>query len=112
MPFVPEEVNPDAWLNAYDGFQFQRRVGKNGSVSIDKESYYISQAYAGQKVALRLNAFDQTLKVIYRGQLIRTCEIRGLYNRKLPFGDYLKIMAEEARTIARRQQLVNLKISA
>jgi len=112
MPFVPEEVNPDAWVSAYDGFQFQRRVARNGSVSIDKESYYISQAYAGQKIVLRLNAFEQAFKVIHRGQLIRTCEIRGLYNRRLPFGDYLKIMAEEARTIARRQQLVNLRISA
>ena len=49
LPPGPEQVNPDRWLEAIHGRAFARKVGADGSVDVDDEHYYISQALAGHE---------------------------------------------------------------
>lgn len=102
---LPEEVDPDAWLNHYHRLLFKRRVGANGTVSIDRHTYYVGSAYAGHAVTLRLDALLRQLWAIHRGQVIKKFDIQGLYGQVLPFEAYLNGMLEEARSIDRQQQL-------
>jgi hypothetical protein len=102
---LPEEVEPDAWLDHYHHLLFKRRVGANGMVSIDRHAYYVGTAYAGHPIAFQLDARLQQFLAIHRGQVIKTFDIQGLYRQSMPFGDYLKLMLEEARSIDRQQQL-------
>lgn len=71
---LPEEVESDAWLNHYHGLLFKRRVGSNGTVSIDRHSHYVGTAYAGNPIVFQLDAHLRQFLAICGGKVIRTGE--------------------------------------
>jgi len=74
---------------------------------VDKYRYYIGRPYAGQRVALHLDADQQHFVVQHEGKLVKTLPLKGLVQQRIELQDYLQVMAEEARSIEqhlRRQQ--------
>jgi hypothetical protein len=65
----------------------------------------VGKSYAGQRVALRLDAHQQVMQVMHRGQLVKTLPLKGLLHGELPFQAYLHLMLEEARSIQRHLAL-------
>ncbi|GHO71281.1 hypothetical protein KSC_101730 [Ktedonobacter sp. SOSP1-52] len=56
LPPLPDPVDPDAWLQALHGHALARKIGSDGCVTVDGETYSISRALCGQQVTLLLNA--------------------------------------------------------
>jgi transposase InsO family protein len=106
LPQIPAMVDPDGWLHLYHGRLFRRRVAANGVVDVDKYPYYLGTAYAGQAVALRLDAPQRVFQVLQRGHLVKTLPLKGLLDEHLSFQAYLALMLEEARSL---QQHLDMK---
>jgi len=107
LPTLPDVIDPDRWLEAYHRRAFRRRVNSSGSVMVDKYHYYIGRAYAGQRIALHLDAEQQHFVVQHQDKLVKTLAVKGLVQKRIELQDYLRLMAEEARSIEqhlRRQQ--------
>lgn len=71
LPRLPEQVDPDSWLNAIDGKLYQRRVEANGAVKVDKFRYYVQQKLRGQHVLLKVNTAQQTFEIFFQGRRIK-----------------------------------------
>jgi hypothetical protein len=56
LPALPEEVDPDRWLESIHGQAFARRIQPNGTVEVDRRVYSIKHTLAGQQVVLLVNA--------------------------------------------------------
>jgi Mu transposase, C-terminal domain len=69
---VPEQVNPDGWLETIHGRAFARKVGTDGVVDVDDEHYSIKQELAGHQVVLFVNAPDRTFEVWLEGRIIKS----------------------------------------
>lgn len=95
---LPDMIDPDRWLRTFHGRQFRRRVQANGSVKMDKRSYYADKGLQGQQVILRVDADRCEFQVMQSRQMIKTVPIKGLYKETLEFEVYLKLICEEART--------------
>lgn len=95
---LPDMIDPDRWLRTFHGRQFRRRVQANGSVKMDKRSYYVDKGLQGQQVTLRVDADRREFQVMQSRQMIKTVPIKGLYEETLEFEVYLKLICEEART--------------
>lgn len=72
LPPLPEQVDPDRWLETVHGQAFPRKVGADGSVDVDDEHYSISQTCAGRHVALFVNAPEKVFGVWLDGQVIKS----------------------------------------
>jgi len=83
----------------------QATVSANGIVSIDRPIYCVGTAYAGNAMTFQLHARLRQFLAIHRGQVIKTFEIQGLYEQAMSFGDYLRLMLDQARSIDRQQQV-------
>ena len=94
-------VDPDAWLPHYHRRIFRRRVERSGVIALNKQDYYVGYRYAGERMAVLLDAQQRLFRVLHRGEVLCTLEIRGLVGHALPFGEYLKRMMEEAHTLNR-----------
>jgi hypothetical protein len=55
-PRLPDQVDPDRWLEACHGPCFARRVKANGTVLLDEQAYYVGSRYAGQAVVAQVDA--------------------------------------------------------
>lgn len=95
---LPDVIDPDHWLRAFHGRTFRRRVQANGSVKMDKRSYYVGKGLQGQQVTLRVDADRREFQVMQGRQMIKTTPIKGLHDELLEFEIYLKVICEEART--------------
>ena len=65
LPKVPDVINADAWLSWVDGEHVVRQVNRQGEVSVDLRTYYVSSKLAGQAVTLRINAAERCLQVVH-----------------------------------------------
>lgn len=108
LPVVPDSVDPDRWLEHYQGRVFRRRVAANGMVMVDKYHYFIGLAYSGQRVTLHLNAGKQIMQVLHQGKPIKDLAIQGLYQQQFTFQQYLAVMLEDARSL--EQHLLDKKL--
>ena len=102
---VPELVDPDRWLKSHHRRIFRRWVTANGTVMVDKYTYRVGTALAGQRVALHLDAHQRQLQVQHRGQLVKSLPLRGVVDAPIGFQAYLQLMLKEARSIERHLQL-------
>lgn len=98
LPRLPDTIDPDHWLRALHGRHFTRRVQANGSVKLDKRSYYVGTRFKKQQVVLRVDAERRELTIMHKQQVLKSLPIKGLYDEILDFEDYLKFICEEART--------------
>ncbi len=106
LPRVPDVVNPDAWLSWVDGEHLVRLVNRQGSVSVDLRTYYISRKLAGQPVTLRINASEGCLQVVHPQTNTRSLPLKGLYHRSMTYQEYVELMQKEAST---QQRLLALQ---
>lgn len=97
LPHIPEVIDPDAWLAHYHGRLFKRRVGRGGSLSLGRHTYYVGYTCAAEAVNVLLDAHQRVFQVLSRGTLVRQLEIQGLVGHPMPFQDYLRHMLAEAR---------------
>lgn len=99
---LPEMVDPDRWLLAYHQHKFKRRVRSNGSVEVDKKSYYIGRQFKGCYVVLELDAHQRQFIAWHEGRAIKQLPIKGLHDAPLRFEDYLAFICEQAISEWRR----------
>lgn len=102
LPPVPERVNPDRWLETIHGRAFARKIGTQGSVDVDDEHYYISQALAGRQVVLFVNAPEKVFGVWQNAQVIKSVPIKGLAGREMMWEEYVAFIKQQARSEERR----------
>lgn len=101
LPRLPDEVNPNRWLEVEHGRVFRRRIRANGTIQVDKHTYYVSQKLAKRPVLVHLDATRQCLHVTLDGQPVsKPLPLKDLHPDPLDLQDYLKILSEEAMSIA------------
>jgi hypothetical protein len=105
LPALPELVDPDVWLEAFDGVHLERKVDRRGTVSLDLKRYYVSVHLAGQHVVLHLDAKARCVQVLHEQQLIKSLPIKGLVGHLLSFEQFLAHMAQQAQTLQRLRSL-------
>jgi hypothetical protein len=105
LPPLPDQVDPDHWLQSIHGQAFPRRIGSDGCVDVDEEPYYIKQALAGHHVVLLVNAPEKRFEVYHQDILIKHVPIKGLHGEALPFERYVTLIKQEARSEQRRLQM-------
>jgi len=110
LPPVPDLVNPDAWLSQVKAQHLVRRVNRQGFVKVDLYPYYISSKLAGQRVALSIQAQEQSLQLVYPQEYRRSLPLKGLHQRALPYQEYLALMQREASTQQRLLALGRWKV--
>lgn len=96
LPPLPTVINPDRWLETVDGQLFTRRVNAAGSVQVDKQKYYIGQAYRGRMVVLQVDALNQQFKVELVNTLLKTVPIKELEQHSMSFERYLDFICQQA----------------
>ena len=70
----------------------------NGTVTVDRVSYYVDQAWAGKYVSLQLDAAQRVFVVEYREQAIKQVPLKQLVGEQLSLEVYLELITVEART--------------
>jgi transposase InsO family protein len=105
LPALPELVDPDGWLDAFDGVHLERKVDRRGTVSLDLKRYYVSPTLAGQHVVLHLDAKAHCVQVLHEQQLIKSLPIKGLVGHLLSFEQFLAHMGHQAQTLQRLRSL-------
>jgi hypothetical protein len=77
LPPVPEEVDPDRWLQHIHGRAFARTVRADGSVTVDDIGYYVKQELAGQVINLIVSAPDKVFDLFHGVNRVRRLPIKG-----------------------------------
>ncbi len=101
-PPLPAEVDPDLWLAQMDGRAFARRILPNGTVEVDRRSYYLKQTLAGQQIVLVVHAPERVFEVLLGRERLKVLPIKGVVGQPLSFEEYAARMREEARSEYRR----------
>jgi transposase InsO family protein len=102
LPPLPSMVDPDRWLDSLHGQAFVRRVGSDGCVEVDHESYYLGRERAKQPVSVLVNAPDRLFDVYQGPQRLKRLPIKRLHGGLWPFERYVTLIAQEARSQERR----------
>jgi hypothetical protein len=102
LPALPERVDPDCWLTTLDRHTYLRRVGRDGCVNIDLETYSIHPRLAGCQVLLEVEAKGAQFVVWHADQVSKTLPIKGLMRQEMAIDDYLKYIRTEALAYERR----------
>jgi transposase InsO family protein len=109
LPAVPQTIDPDRWLQDLDGLHLERKVDRNGTVSIDLKRYYISAQLKGHRVVLRLDAQSRSMQVIEEQKAIKSLVLKGLMNQTLSFEQFLVHMQRQARAQERLRSMQERK---
>ena len=106
LPFPPDEVQPNAWLEVEHGRVFRRRIRANGTIQVDKHVYYVDQKLAKRPVLVRLDAMLRCLRVTVDGvELDKVLPLKDLPSDQMRLFDYLERLHQEAISIARYRQM-------
>jgi hypothetical protein len=105
LPALPEQVDPDAWVQGIDGCTYARRVKANGSVRVDGRGSSVKKALAGHLVTLRVNAEQRCFEVIQQEHVIKRLALKGLQGHVMPLEKYVALMEERARSEERQRRL-------
>jgi hypothetical protein len=98
LPPLPEQVNPDHWLQKIHGKFYKRRIQSNGSVQVGKQYYYIRKALKGQQILLKVDAMAQQFQVLLDGKPIKRVDNKGLYHNVMDWASYLELIHREAES--------------
>jgi hypothetical protein len=109
LPPLPATVDPDAWLLALDGLHLERKVDRNGKISIDLKRYYLSPKLAGRRVVLQLDAEQGCMHVFLEQQQFKDLPLRGLVGKLLSYEQFLTHMLHQARAQTRLRSLQERK---
>jgi hypothetical protein len=107
LPQLPEVVNPNDWLKAQHGRVFRRRIRSNGTIQVDKHVYYVDHRLDKRSVLVHLDAHNRCLRVTLDGKLLpKALALKGLHDEPLAMQAYLKVLQEEAISIAHYRHMV------
>jgi hypothetical protein len=107
LPFPPDEVQPNAWLQAQHGRVFRRRIRSNGTIQVDKHTYYVDKNLARRSVLVHLDATQRCFRVTVDGvALAKPLPLKDLHAERLALFDYLKILQREAMSIAHYREML------
>ena len=98
-------VDPDAWLRTLDGLHLERKVDRNGKVSVDLKRYDVSCQLAGRHVVLELDADEDCMHVLLEQQPLKDLPLRGLVGKFLSYEQFLTHMLHQARAQTRLRSL-------
>ncbi|GAB5426389.1 MAG: hypothetical protein Crog4KO_35360 [Crocinitomicaceae bacterium] len=101
---LPKRINPDAWLDMYNGEVYKRQVSSTGSISIDNHRYQVGREFALKVACVHLDALNQVFHVTVGNTQLPPKPIQGLHHQLMDFDDYADLMITEARAIARQQK--------
>ncbi|MBK9745774.1 MAG: transposase [Chloroflexi bacterium] len=105
LPSLPQQVDPDEWLQSAHGRIYRRWVNSSGTIQIDRHTYSIGSAYAKQQVLVHLDAKQHMFLVSLNGQRLKQLTIQGLYRAPMDFAVYLTQIRSEARTVEAHHRL-------
>ena len=105
LPPLPATVDPDRWLQQFDGVHIERKVNRHGMISLDLKRYYVSSHLVGQRVVVHLDAKLRCVQVLHQQHVIKTLPMRGLVGVQLSFEQFLAHMLHQARAQARLRSL-------
>ncbi len=97
-PAVPALVDPDRWVDVLDGQRFVRKVQSNGSVKLDTQRYYATQALVGQQVTLVIHAAERMLVIEHAGKELKRVPLQGTGQPACSYAQFVEQLCEEART--------------
>lgn len=107
LPRLPDQVDPNAWLRVQHRRMFRRRIRSNGTIQLDKHVYYVDQKLAKRSALVHLDAYNHCLWVSLDGQPHpKQLPLKGLHDSPMALPDYLKILQEEAISIAYHRELM------
>jgi hypothetical protein len=98
LPAVPQTFDPDFWLIQVKKRAFARTIRARGDLTINREDYYVSRSLAGQRVTCWVNAAENCFDIWQPAGHIKSIPIKGLYGKTMPFGEYVELMKQEARS--------------
>ena len=96
LPTLPDQVDPDRWLQFIDGKVYLRRIDANGTVRLDKHRYYIQRDLRGRYVNLQIDAAQRQILVLFNDTLLKAIPLKGLQQQQLPFDKFLAHIRAEA----------------
>jgi hypothetical protein len=103
LPALPQTVQPNRWLQQLHQHAFARRVGSDGCVDVDLQTYYVSKRLAGQPIALVVEAPERSFTVWQGTTPVALLPIKGLFeSEELPFEQYAQRMQREAQSQQQR----------
>ena len=105
LPPLPSTIDPDSWLQSLDGLHLERKIDRNGMLSIDLKRYYVSRQLAGHRVSVQLDAKDCCLHVFLQERRVKSLPVRGLLGQLLSFEQFLAHMLQQARAQHRLRSL-------
>jgi hypothetical protein len=107
LPPLPEQVDPDHWVQSIHGRAFARTVRSDGTVSVDDLRYYVKQELAGQVINLIVDALDKVFDLFHGAHRLKRLPLKGLYGSVLPLEEYVTLMRQEARSDRHRPQFTS-----
>jgi len=93
---LPPFVDPDSWLDQVHGLHIERKVDRNGFLSVDLHRYYVSKQLKGHRLTLQVDAPSRCLHVYQQAQLLKSLPIFGLVGKILAFEEFLAHMVQQA----------------
>jgi hypothetical protein len=101
LPWLPERVAPNRWLKVEHGRVFRRRIRSNGTIQVDKHTYYIDRRLAKRPVLVHLDGENRCLRVSLDGRPHpKRLPLKDLYPDDMDLQDYLTLLQKEAISIA------------
>jgi transposase InsO family protein len=97
-PALPEEIDPDGWLQAITGKHYARVVKRDGCVEIGDRLYYVKTDLAGQQVTLQVEATTRSFLVWHRQQVVKRLAMKGLVGHGVSWNEYLRLIIDDARS--------------
>jgi hypothetical protein len=96
LPALPQQVDPNRWLDWLHGKLFKRRVDATGTIHLDKHRYYIGRDRHKQTVILQIDAPQRQVNALVDGQVIKTFPLKGVDQPVMSFEAYLTFIRAEA----------------
>jgi hypothetical protein len=107
LPELPQIVAPNRWLDVEHGRVFRRRIRANGTIQIDKHTYYVDQKLAKHSVLVHLDGHDQCLRITLDGKVLpKPLPLKEIHPDHMDLQDYLKVLQQEAISIAAYRHMV------
>ena len=107
LPELPQVVARNRWLGIEHGRVFQRRIRANGTIQVDKHTYYIDQKLAKCRVLLHLDGHNQCLHITLDGKMLpKSLPLKAIQPNTMDLQDYLKVLQQETMSIAAYHRMV------
>lgn len=101
LPQLPQTLEPNHWLEVQQGRVFRRRIRSNGTIQVDKHTYYVDRKLAKCRVLVHLDGQKRCLRLSIDGKVHpKSLPLKDLHPDEMDLQDYLKVLQNEAMSIA------------